>query len=57
MLYIPHQPHQHHHSYKDSRPRVLDVPAVAEENSPVSPPTSTPVRHSQTAGHWTTFMV
>jgi hypothetical protein len=36
---------------------VLSPPAVAEENSPVSPPVSTPPPHTGSAGYWTTFAV
>jgi len=42
VLIISHQPHQQHLSTTRSPRCVLSPPAVAEENSPVSPPTSTP---------------
>ena len=56
MLNASSQPH--HHTVPTTEAAVLSDPwPLPAHDWPVSPPTSTPVTQSVTAGYWTTFVV
>jgi hypothetical protein len=55
MLIISRQPHRQQTLPPNPKARVLGVPAVANRNSPVSPPTSTPPPRRVARGYWSGF--
>jgi hypothetical protein len=57
VLYAYHQPHRPTFSRTTLLRSVLTGPAVADSDWPVSPPVSTPIRHTRTAGYCTPFGV
>ena len=59
VLIAFHQPHQQHpfHQHPQKSVAYSDCRPLPVDDSPVSPPVSTPPPHTGSAGYWTTFAV